>query len=64
MRTKFISAIAAFSALCIPWTSAQAGPSDDLLVATQAHVDSPKVFWERNNFTLNAEVDGALHPLQ
>lgn len=64
MSLKTLSALAGAVALALLPALALAGPSDDLIVASQAHVDSPKVFWQGRNFTLNAEVDGKEHKLE
>lgn len=44
----------------------QAGPNDQLEVATERHVDSPKIFWneQNNNFELKSEFGGATRPIE
>ncbi|MDO4607451.1 MAG: choice-of-anchor M domain-containing protein [Bowdeniella nasicola] len=41
-----------------------AGPHDGLWVATRSHVDSPKVFWDSDHFTLKSEVGGKTRPIE
>ncbi|WP_284784977.1 choice-of-anchor M domain-containing protein [Corynebacterium rhinophilum] len=59
MASPRIRFIAAFStiALIAPAT-AYAGPDDGKHIATQTHVDSPKSFWENDNFLLRSEFSG------
>lgn len=42
---------------------AHAGPDDGRTVATAAHVDSPKTFWENDTFVLKSEFSGTTSPL-
>lgn len=55
---------AALAAAVPSGVTAWAGPADDRQVATSAHVDSPKVFWEGKNFALHSEFKGALPRLE
>lgn len=52
--------------LSISTPYAWAGPDDHRHVATEAHVDSPKAFWdpETNNFTFKTEYGGTLRPIE
>ena len=52
-RTRFLAILTTLS-LIAP-APAFAGPDDGKAVATQGHVDSPKTFWEDDNFTLKSE---------
>lgn len=44
---------------------ALAGPDDDRSVETQAHIDAPKVFWnkEAKTFVINSQAGGKTVPL-
>jgi len=55
-RTRIIATLSTV-ALISPAT-AFAGPDDGKHIATQTHVDSPKTFWEDDNFTLRSEFGG------
>lgn len=60
-RIRFIAALSTI-ALITPAT-AYAGPDDGKHIATQTHVDSPKSFWENDNFLLRSEFPGQTPPL-
>lgn len=51
-RIRFMAALSTI-ALITPAT-AYAGPDDGKNIATQTHVDSPKSFWENDNFLLKS----------
>lgn len=55
-------AITAFSFATVP---AFAGPDDDRSVETKAHIDAPKVFWNKasNTFDINSQSNGKTAPL-
>lgn len=55
-------AITAFSFATAP---AFAGPDDDRSVETKAHIDAPKVFWNKatNTFDINSQSNGKTAPL-
>lgn len=50
-----LAASLALSSLIITAPLAQAGPDDGKMIATRAHIDGPKTFWENNNFNLYVE---------
>lgn len=63
---RFASRVAAVST-ALMLTSAPlaiAGPDDGSFVATEAHVDSPKAFWEDNNFSLKTSIKGQTPPVE
>lgn len=59
-------ALSLTAAGAIPFTAAHAGDNDHLTVATESHVDSPKVFWDsqKGTFTLNSEFRGKDLPIE
>lgn len=52
-RTRYLAILTTLS-LLTPGV-ALAGPDDGKTIATQTHVDSPKTFWEGDNFVLKSE---------
>lgn len=58
-------AAAAATAAAFAAAPALAGPDDDRSVETQAHIDAPKVFWnkEANSFVINSQAGGKTVPL-
>ena len=52
-RTRYLAILTTLS-LIAP-APAFAGPDDGKAIATQGHVDSPKTFWEDDNFVLKSE---------
>ncbi|WGH93584.1 choice-of-anchor M domain-containing protein [Auritidibacter ignavus] len=58
-------AAVAITAFSFATTPAFAGPDDDRSVETKAHVDAPKVFWnkEANTFDINSQSNGKTAPL-
>lgn len=59
-RTRFLATLSTL-ALITPAT-AVAGPDDGKHIATNTHVDSPKSFWENNDFVLKSEFGGQEPP--
>ncbi|MDK8252716.1 hypothetical protein QP834_17130, partial [Enterococcus faecalis] len=43
---------------------AMAGPDTGKTIMYNAHVDSPKVYWQGNNFTLNSDAGGQSTPIE
>lgn len=43
---------------------AASSPDDGAIVATESHVDSPKVFWKNNGFILKSEIGSRLENLE
>ncbi|MDO4664969.1 MAG: choice-of-anchor M domain-containing protein [Actinomycetaceae bacterium] len=62
MRKRLIAGLAAAFIALAP--AAGASPIDGLEVATEAHVDSPKVLWKEDNFLLQSEFHRALRPIE
>ena len=60
-RTRFLATLSTL-ALITPAT-AVAGPDDGKHIATNTHVDSPKSFWENNDFVLKSEFGGQKPPI-
>ena len=60
-RTRFLATLSTL-ALITPAT-AVAGPDDGKHIATNTHVDSPKSFWENNDFVLKSEFGGQEPPI-
>ncbi|MDO5031485.1 choice-of-anchor M domain-containing protein [Corynebacterium sp.] len=60
-HTRFL-ALLTTAAVLSPAT-AYAGPDDGKRVVSQAHVDSPKTFWENNSFVLKTEYAEKATPL-
>ena len=58
-------AAVAATAAAFATAPALAGPDDDRSVETQAHIDAPKVFWnkEANSFVINSQAGGKTVPL-
>lgn len=50
--------------LCLNPHIAVAGPNDDKTIATEEHVDSPKIFWEGDSFLLKSESSQGLKPIE
>ncbi|QMV84759.1 TIGR03769 domain-containing protein [Corynebacterium hindlerae] len=50
--------------LCLNPHIAVAGPNDDKSIATEEHVDSPKIFWEGDSFLLKSESSQGLKPIE
>lgn len=63
-RTSLALGSALMLSISTPY--AWAGPDDHRHVATEAHVDSPKAFWDpdTNNFTFKTEYGGTLRPIE
>ncbi len=59
------STCATFAALMLALAPAFAGPDDDRTVRTTAHIDAPKVFWnkEAQTFQINSQSGGNSLPL-
>lgn len=64
--TRTSLALGSVLMLSISTPYAWAGPDDHRHVATEAHVDSPKAFWDpnTNNFTFKTEYGGTLRPIE
>ncbi|MFS0185462.1 choice-of-anchor M domain-containing protein [Corynebacterium striatum] len=60
-RTRYLALLTTLS-LLTPGV-ALAGPDDGKAIATQSHVDSPKTFWEGDNFVLKSEHNSTTTPL-
>ncbi|MDO4664972.1 MAG: hypothetical protein Q4A71_01995 [Actinomycetaceae bacterium] len=52
MKIRLLAVLSAVFIALAP--TADASPVEGLTVATDTHVDSPKVYWQDNNFTLKA----------
>lgn len=60
---RTVASLACAAMLAFGSTPAIAGPDDGRRVATRAHIDSPKTFWENGGFSLKSEDHGASYPL-
>ena len=60
-RTRYLALLTTLS-LLTPGV-ALAGPDDGKAIVTQSHVDSPKTFWEGDNFVLKSEHNSTTTPL-
>lgn len=60
---RTVASLACAAMLAFGTTPAIAGPDDGRRIATRAHVDSPKTFWENGGFSLKSEDHGESHPL-
>lgn len=66
-RPRFVAALAAALlpvSLGLASLPAHAGPDDGKFVATEAHLDSPKVFWNGETFDLKNETNRVDRPLE
>lgn len=63
MTASVMAASMALGSLPAHATAAQAPEDADLYVAEKGHVDSPKVFFENGQFTLQTEAGGGTRPI-
>lgn len=58
--TTFATASSITASLTLGATPAYAGPDDDRSVETKAHIDAPKVFWNKQagTFAINSQANG------
>lgn len=64
--TTFATASSITAALTLGAAPAYAGPDDNRSVETKAHIDAPKVFWNKQagTFTINSQSNGKTVPLE
>ncbi|MBM7796165.1 choice-of-anchor M domain-containing protein [Pseudoglutamicibacter cumminsii] len=64
--TTFATASSITAALTLGAAPAYAGPDDSRSVETKAHIDAPKVFWNKQagTFTINSQSNGKTVPLE
>lgn len=64
--TTFAPASSITATLTLGAAPAYAGPDDDRSVETKAHIDAPKVFWNKQagTFAINSQANGKTVPLE
>ena len=64
--TTFATASSITATLTLGAAPAYAGPDDDRSVETKAHIDAPKVFWNKQagTFAINSQSNGKTVPLE
>ena len=64
--TTFATASSITASLTLGAAPAYAGPDDDRSVETKAHIDAPKVFWNKQagTFAINSQANGKTVPLE
>ena len=64
--TTFATASSITATLTLGAAPAYAGPDDDRSVETKAHIDAPKVFWNKQagTFAINSQANGKTVPLE
>lgn len=64
--TTFATALSITATLTLGAAPAYAGPDDDRSVETKAHIDAPKVFWNKQagTFAINSQANGKTVPLE
>lgn len=64
--TTFATASSITATLTLGAVPAYAGPDDDRSVETKAHIDAPKVFWNKQagTFAINSQANGKTVPLE
>lgn len=64
--TTFATASSITAALTLGAAPAYAGPDDSRSVETKAHIDAPKVFWNKQagTFAINSQANGKTVPLE